>query len=320
MKENFLHFLSNENCLLYINGKVVGLIDNQNNFEIDIITKTNNIFVTYFPTINNSNTIPYTFTLETTNTPNTENNYIKIVPFPNNHYDIIMNPFYYYQLSESKIILNENVGRFFVSIISDTKSRITIFSGSSIVFNIQTTVLTNAKSYIKNETLIIEGTTEKDDEYYLLVINTSNFTIIHNDISQSIEENNDFIQSYKKLDNISKNAEITKISFDNNSKETYYVYQNDYPTPPSAKELIPLSFLQSLIIGDENCAKNHLSDNFCNSTINQISSYFGKIKEIYLNRHTLKQGIINYTILSDNYKNYDFIIENNKIIEIKQVF
>ena len=320
MKENFLHFLSKENCILSINGKHIGIIDNINTFELDIITNTKNIFVSYSPIINASNYIPYTFNLETNNYPHTDSNYIRIIPFPNNHYDIIMEPFYYHKTSIGKIILNESVGKYFVSILSDNRSKITIFSGTSVVFYLETFFLINAKAYIKNDILIIEGITEDKNKYYLLVINTTDFSIIHNDISQSIENSDDFIQSYKKINNIAHNAEIVKIIYATKEKEKFFVYENNTPVPPSSKLLIPMSFLESLIINDERCAKSFLSDNYLSATIQQLKNYFGSINEIYFNRHQTKENIFNYTILSDKYKNYDFIIEDNKIIDIKEIF
>ena len=80
MQENFLHFLSKEYCMLSINGNHIGTIDNINTFELDIITNTKNIFVSYSPIINASNYIPYTFNLETNNYPHTDSNYIRIIP------------------------------------------------------------------------------------------------------------------------------------------------------------------------------------------------------------------------------------------------
>ena len=51
----------------------------------------------------------------------------------------------------------------------------------------------------------------------------------------------------------------------------------------------------------------------------KFKTYFGDIQGIYLNRHIISPNI-NYTIKNNQYKNYDFIIENNKIMEIEEIF
>lgn len=321
MKENFIHLLSITPCLVSINGKEIGAIDNINNFELDLITKTEKIFVTYTPISNQKNMLPYTFLLNIQDTPQTDNEYIKIVPFPNNNYDIIMKPFYYYQIDEAKVLLNHSLGNYYVSIITDTITRINIFSGASIVFTLNiTTTLQDAQAELKKDLIIIKGIVDTDT-YYLLVIDSSNFSILHNDISHSIEINENFYQSLKKLNNISHHAIVNKIDFENKSLDKFYVYEDNYATPPNDELIIPRAFLECVIIQDIELAKSFLSPNYSNTQIIQFQNYFGNIKEIYLNRHLIKQSKINYTIFTNNkYKNYNFVMVDNKISDIEEVF
>lgn len=319
MKENFIHYLSAEPCQISINGKNIGVIDNINNFELDVITKTENVFVTYNPVSSKDNLLPYTYLLQTKDAPKTENEFIKVIPFPDNHYDVIMNPFYYYQITNSEVILNTNLDKFFVSIINDTMSKITVFSGASIVFTLNIPKLREAKAELKKDYIIVEGVIS-DETYYLLVIDTTNFQVLHNDISHSIENASEYIQSLKKLNNISHHAVVTKIDYTGKSKENFYVYEKDNATNPTNTLLIPKAFLECISIEDEKGAKSYLCDTYANTQIIQFKNYFGDIREVYLNRHTVKQNKVNYTILSDRYRNYNFIIENDKIIEIEEIF
>lgn len=319
MQENFIHFLSENTCLLDINGKNIGTIDNVNNMEIDIITKCDKIYVTYNPIISHQN-IPYSVLLDTQNNVKCENEYIEVVPFPNNQFDIIMKPFYYYQVNNSKILLNTMVGKFFISIVSDTATKIIVYDGSNVVFSTNTTSLKSARAEIKKEVLIIEGIVD-DSNYYLLILDTKTFEVLHNDISNSIDKTSENIVSYKRLKDISCHAEVCKFEFEKKSKDIYHVYENNTPKFPLHPLLIPMAFIEAIKIKDDNLAKTFLHKDHINTPIEKFRDYFGEIKNIYLNRHDIKEDKINYTLLKkDGYNNYNFIMEENKIKDIEEIF
>jgi hypothetical protein len=317
MNKKFLHFISKNPCMLNINGEHIGIIDNITSFEIDIIVNTSHIFVTNNPINNDNNQLPNTYKLDTINTPYSENKYVSVIPFPNNHYDILMLPFCYYQVNDSKIILNENIGKYFISIASDNLSRITIFSGSNIIFNINTPQLTSAKAEIKKDILIINGIID-NDTYYLLIIDTKDFSIIYNDHSHSIENADDYIQTLKKLNTLFHQGVVHKINIENKNIEKYHVYEkhNNSPLP---YPLIPKAFLQSIMIGDEKTAKLLLGKDLQSSTLTQLQNYFGQIQSIFLNRHEISNKL-NYTIYNSIYKNYNFELQDNKIVDIEEIF
>lgn len=318
MKESFLHLLSETKGIFRINGQYLGTIDNKTNMELDVISHTKSIFVTFEPIEDSPRAIPYTFSLNTEDSPRSSNEYIKIVPFPNNHYDIVMKPFYYYQISQSEILFNGNVGKFFVSIIADNITRITIFSGASIVFSYNVERFSFAKVEEHKEKIIIQGVIN-DNQYRLIIINTEEFKVIYDDISHSIEETNEYICSYKKINTICNHALVWKFTYSDNNIEKYYVYENA-PKKEINNILIPYAFLQCVSIGDESMAKNFLSNKFATTSINQLQEYFNKIDEIYLNRHNFSFAKQNYTIKSSSMKNYNFLIDNSRIQDIEEVF
>ena len=317
MRENFLHFISDTMAMININGTHLGQIDNVKTLEIDVITKTPNIFVTYTPISNNQNTIPYTFTLNTMDIPKTDNEYIKVVPFPNNNYDIIMKPFYYYQVSKSQVLFNQSVGKYFVSIVSDNVCRITIFSSGSIVFNINIVALKCAKVEEKKGYIIIEGVIN-DNSYYLLIVDTSNFEIVHNDVVESIENSEEYISAYRNEHTLCHHARVFSLNIESKQIDKYYVYSDECNYTIN-EMLIPHAMLECVKVGDEKMAKTFLANNLQSTSIEQLTNYFGNIKNIYLNRHNLNSKV-NYTIESDKMKNYNFILDNGKIIEIEENF
>ena len=198
MKENFLHLLSETPCILNVNGKKIGEIDNNTCMEVDIITKTNHLYLTYEPITIKVQALPYTTLINTSNTPTTNNEHIKIIPFPNNHYDIILSPFYHYDIVDSKTLFNGSVGKYFISIVSDTVTKVIIYSGLTIVFS-TTLPSFNAVKVEENKNIItIEGVID-DTTYYVLVVNTLDFSILYSDIVHSIETNKDNIILFKSL-------------------------------------------------------------------------------------------------------------------------
>ncbi len=320
MQENFLHFLSNTPTNIECNGEHIGFIDNEKVFEVDLLTHTNHIFITNLPVSKTKQSIPYTFKLSTENTPYTENEYIKVIPFPNNNYDIIMKPFYYYQLTDTKVLYNGNIGNYFLSITCNNKTNISIFSGASIIFNHNTERFNNVKVEKKQDIMIITGLTD-NNSYTLLIIDCSDFTIIYEDKVQSIEANENNITSYKTLPTLCAHAKVCNINFDTKKSEKYYVYQDEFPLISFNNMLIPRAFLECIQVEDEQTSKAFLDKKIYVSTLQDFQGYFGKIEAIYLNRHNTDNHKVNYTIKSnDGYRNFNFLMDNNKIYEIEEIF
>lgn len=317
MRENFLHFLSTTPATISVNGYNIGTIDNEQTFELDLLSKTDKIFVSYEPISEDEYYLPYTSKISTNAFPSTNNEYIEIVPFPNNHYDIIMKPFYYYELRDAKVLYNAMVGKFFVSVISTNHTTITIYSGNSIVYQRNIPLLQNVKVDINNNIMTIKGIISSD-EYYLLILNTTNFETIFSDIVHSIDEEQNAITSVKKLHNLPHHAVVCKVEYNPYKKEIFNVYEKDTLTPPTNKYFIPLFFLDALKTKDEKLCKSMLSHKLFSSPLSKFESYFGDIKDVYFNRHQIGSDI-NITIKSSEYRNYNFSIIDGKIDDIDEV-
>ncbi len=317
MKENFLHFVSPVKCSIFVNGKYIGAIDNKNTFELDILTKTNDILVTYEPICGKEKYIPYSVYISTSHTPTCENDYVEIIPFPDNNYDIIFKPFLYHGIEKTQVLINQSVDKYFVSVLSSDSTYITIYSGASIVFKKSIPSIQKATVEYINSVIIIRGVID-ENTYYLMLIDGSNLSLLHSDICHSINISNDEIESLKYLNNIPQHAEVCKIQLKSKTKEIFYVYKNGKPRETLCKYLIPKAFLDGLKVNDENLCKSLVSPSLGNSPLGKFKSYFGDIRGAYFNRHSTTPNI-NYTILSDEYKNYDFILENNKINEIEEM-
>lgn len=319
MKQNFLHFLSEVPCNLECNGQNIGFIDNDNINELDLITKTEHIFINYIPISQTQQSIPYTFKLDTNNQVETDNKYIKIIPFPNNHYDIIMKPFYYYQITDTQVLYSGNIDKYFISITNSNSTNITIISGNNVVFNKSIKKLTNVKVQKKDDIIIITGIIDNDN-YQLILIDTANFNIIYNETTQSIEESIDKISTYKKLNTICQHGMVCNLDLKTKQSQKYYVYDTNKQEQTIPPILIPQAFLENLIVDDEHAIQSMLSKNLLNTPLSQFKDYFGEIQDIYLNRHQSNTNKVNYTIYTNRYRNFNFLLDNNQIYDIEEIF
>jgi len=228
-----------------------------------------------------------------------------------------MKPFYYYQVSENNVLFNSSIDKYFVSVITDTLTNVTIYSGSSTMFHAKLPLFKAVKVELKKELIIVQGLID-ENTYYLLIIDTNNFSTIHSDISHSIEIDDTYLSTLKKMETICHHAEVVKVQIATKSKEKFYVLENEQDKTIN-NYIIPLAFLQCIQVGDIENAKKFISNNYSNTTIQQFQEYFGNISEIYLNRHDLVPQYFNYTVKSNNWKNYNFIMDKNIILDIQEI-
>lgn len=319
MTANFLHLISSKPCSMSVNGKYLGTIDNLNDFEFDMICNTNRVFLDYNPISENNEYLPYTAMIECSSGVSTQNKNVKIIPFANNHTDILFEPYKYYSCNGSTLIFSKNIGKFYVSITNDNNSIINIFGSASLLLNKSINQITSANVDLKKDILIIEGIVS-NDEYYILLFDTAKAEIIFEDIVHSISNKNNEIEILKNLKDISHHSLVCKVDFDSKTSQKYYVYENNICTYSTSEELIPMDFLQCLKIGDESKAKTILHNNLVNTDFTYFKNYFGDFDSIYLNRHEFIKNKLNYTLIGTKTKNYNFIMEDNKIIDIEDIF
>lgn len=316
MNRNFIHFLSTVPGTIHINGTLLGTIDNTTTIEQDIITNCEKVYVTFEPFSDKNNYIPYTYVLKTDTRVECENEYINIVPFPENNWDIIMHPYTYTEFNDAKVLLSQNVGNYYISIVNDNATKVYIYSGQNVVFSKTLPLFSNAKIDHNKSLIIIEGVID-ENTYYLLVIDTTNFAILYDDYSESIEINETHIETLKNIHNIPHHARITKIDTSTLGVDTYYVYSDGEARLAPNKYYIPKAMLECLLAKDEKELHRYMSNKYSNITVENLNNFFGKVDGIYLNRHNHKDGTINYTLLSNGkYRNYDFLISNGAIVDI----
>lgn len=311
-----LHFYSKTPCNVFINGEFIGIIDNEKQFFIDIIVLKPTVIVSCEPLCaENTTFIPVTFKLEYKNNKIfTSNKNIKIIPFPNNNYDILLS--FNTVLVSTSNIFNKKIDEYNIFACLETTSTINIYNKNNLLFSTNQPTISNISVEKINNVLVITANSFSDK--FLLIFNTEKNICLICDLFYKIEKNNDEIKCLKKLNNTLKTGTVYDINLKDLSINNYSVFVDNY-TPLKEQSLIPLSFLEAVKNKNYNIAKTFLDDKFLETDNEKLNQFFGDFNEIYYNCYTVKSDKSNFTIVGENTRNFDFCLLNNKITEIEEI-
>lgn len=318
MKEFNLHFYSKKPCNIFINGELVGLIDNVQKFFIDMVVFSNTLVVTCEPISNSTETlIPISFKLTYENQKLTSSlPSAKIIPFPNSNFDVVLN-FKKLMLNNKTSLFNKKLGSFNVLAMIDSISTISIFSNDNNLFTTQTDFLTNFEAEQINNLIVCNANTNSGT--FMLIFNTTTSEVLVCDEFMQIEKTENNIKALKNLNNTLKHGKVFDVDLKTSTVTNYNVYLEEFLSL-SEQNLIPLSFLEAIKEEDFKIAMTYLDPKLNDVTEEKLKQYFDGIDEIYYNCYYLKQDVCNYTIISKNStKNFNFYMVNNKIAEIEEV-
>lgn len=318
MKEFNLHFYSKKPCNIFINGELVGLIDNVQKFFIDMVVFSNTLVVTCEPISNSTETlIPISFKLTYENQKLTSSlPSAKIIPFPNSNFDVVLN-FKKLMLNNKTSLFNKKLGSFNVLAMIDSISTISIFSSENNLFTTQTDFLTNFEAEQINNLIVCTANTNSGT--FMLIFNTTTSEALVCDEFMQIEKTENNIKALKNLNNTLKHGKVFDVDLKTSTVTNYNVYLEEFLSL-SEQNLIPLSFLEAIKEEDFKIAMTYLDPKLNDVTEEKLKQYFDGIDEIYYNCYYLKQDVCNYTIISkNNTKNFNFYMVNNKIAEIEEV-
>lgn len=318
MKEFNLHFYSKKPCNIFINGELVGLIDNIQKFFIDMVVFSNTLVVTCEPISNSTETlIPISFKLTYENQKLTSSlPSAKIIPFPNSNFDVVLN-FKKLMLNNKTSLFNKKLGSFNVLAMIDSISTISIFSSENNLFTTQTDFLTNFEAEQINNLIVCNANTNSGT--FMLIFNTTTSEALVCDEFMQIEKTENNIKALKNLNNTLKHGKVFDVDLKTSTVTNYNVYLEEFLSL-SEQNLIPLSFLEAIKEEDFKIAMTYLDPKLNDVTEEKLKQYFDGIDEIYYNCYYLKQDVCNYTIISKNStKNFNFYMVDNKIAEIEEV-
>ncbi|MBO7219285.1 MAG: hypothetical protein J6V40_04860, partial [Clostridia bacterium] len=246
MKNAFLHFKSIVPFELTINGNYLGLIDNILSTHIDILPTKENIYVTYSPLSIDKTYIPYTFNIKNINDLICENNEVKIIPYSNNHYEILMSPIDINNTLSLNPTYSKTLDKHTIHILtSNSTSYIVILEDNCIAFKTEIPKSTNCYCNITSNHLIIEC--ELINRLYLCIYDISKKYVLFNKTVDSIKENKDSLKVLEKLDDLLGQGIIYNIDLKNDAIAKNVVFVNNN-TPNEIKHpyLLPWALLETI--------------------------------------------------------------------------
>ena len=157
MNNIFLHFTSKQSFTLNINGNYIDLVDNIKKFSIDIIPNTTNLYVTYNPIGYDCTYLNYTQNIQIINNkPFCKSDYVKIIPFCENHFEIKFEPISANNIRSFEIVYNKNHNNISILINNTDSSEIQIFEGEKLKYKTNSKKIKQAESFIKENNLVIK--------------------------------------------------------------------------------------------------------------------------------------------------------------------
>jgi len=295
--KKIVHIKSIVNSIICINGGSTFL----NN--VDLMCQKD-FFVAFFPQCKKNN-LPVATSFE-----NITSSSVEKIPYKNNHYDLIFSPGSS-PSSHQKIILNKKYKNTIFKLANDQQTYINIdkvnYSHKSFC-----PLLINVQFETKDDVVIIKGYTQSK-EIYLLLFNCKTNTVILENLFNEVETSATKIKAAKKHSQLLEYGEIYSFDLSTKKLENYNVHLTKQNYNITDDNLIVLAFLECLMNNDFNNAKLFLTKKDIKNEF--LLSYFGKIDKIYFDGYS--PGT-NFTIKSDKYRSFSFILENGKIAEIEE--
>ncbi len=317
MREFSLHFYTNTPCNVFVNGEMIGFIDNKDNFFIDIVSFSEQLIISCEPICeDNILYLPCSFRLNYVgNNLICSSNNIEIVPFPNHNFDIILDC-KLMMVNSKSTLLSKKIDGYTILTMVDTISTISIFLDDKNLYTCKYAQLSNLEYERTKDLILVKG--NSNNNVFFLAFNTTDNKVILSGTYNSIEKTKDNIKVLKSENKTLLTATVYSLNLSNNEVEKYNVYLNDYHETKQTS-LIPYSFLEAIKDSNYNLAICMLDNNFIKADKDKLNGYFGKIEKIYYNCYNQNKNAVNYTIYNGKYSNYNFYINNSKIIEIEEI-
>lgn len=265
----------------------------------------NNIFCTFTPY--NSKYLSYSFNLPANNSET-----IKAVPYYNHHIDIYLSPTKSRNWQEVHTDYQKIYGKIKILVSSDDNfSYINIFLDEECKYYTAWDKVQDISSEANSFVMIFAN--NKTSPYSLVL--DENFKPIINGKCQLVENEQQKLKILINNNDIAKHGTVYDFDKINNTYESYLVYLNDTPHDPDNARLIPMAFLQAIKCNNLKLALTYMKNNHIPAL--HLKNYFGKIYDAYYNVYDANN--INYTVIGEVIKSYNFTLDGDKITDIEEV-
>lgn len=235
--------------------------------------------------------------------------HLLVVPF-DTHTEITFDPPTVPTKTSETCVLSKKFCGLYFTVHNSHKSFLNIdglnFSHKSVVPTLSYLDFTTHDSVV-----VLTGKTET--ETYILIFNAKTKKVVLETLVSRVEHNKTGVSAVKFPPTLTGYGMVYQFEYSSKKLSSYGVYKNDTPLVSTTPKLIPLAFIEAIKYGDYSLAKHYLDNSIVSNE--HLKSYFGDIKKVCLNGLSKD---INYTVLSDMFKNYTFSVENGKITEIEE--
>jgi len=311
----YLHIANNFNNSVSINNNIVISLNDNDKNTISLATSRKELFFCYTPySTSNKTYLPYAE--KVCLFENNTNNHIKIIPFRNNHFEVYFDKIEAPNIKPSNIIVEEYFGKLNIAILNNSCGNILFYENNKLKKQLTCDSIITAEINQLQNKLTIKCLLEKNN-YYIAILNIDNLELLKEIICDSYEANKTEIKFLTKLNDLAKHARIVSFNYQTEEEDSYNVYLNEEPTKTNSYLLIPYAFLEAIKVKNYNLARFYLGPNLSSVGDSHLENYFGNLQEIYLDSYNIENFKIPYVIKNNSgFENVDFIVENNKIIEI----
>ncbi len=303
-----LHFRSNVNYNLYLNGEYVDYILADRSADV-VATKSVNYM--YCPLSDNTTYISYSGIIRVEgNKAYSLSNDVKVVPYGNGHYDIYFMAKSIDILSKFNLVLEQSIQNKDIKIYNNGSGYIEI-SGEKICMS-DVVRIADIEEYSGH--IVIECVLENDR--YIVIYDINGGEVECSTHCDKVERNG---VEYKILiDQKDMLAQGVVISYNlaTKAQDSYVVYIRKCKKVVSSYA-VPYAFFAAIRAKNYTLAKSYLSSNFADIQPMQMENYFGKISQVYYNPYELS-GRISYIIEGDGYRSYNFDIKDGLIEDISE--
>ena len=303
--EKFTHITTSVPTTISINGQNTYTLSTPRLKWVDVLHKKD-IFVSFLP--NDSCYLPTTINTRLNNTDNVE-----IIPYINNHQEIIYTPSKIICDKKDVVLYEKTIDNLYIKILSNEKNYVNIShpTKGELLNKVIPSLLTITDEI--NNYVYIKGIT-KENKYYIILIH--NQDIVLEGVFDITEESSKNIKFLTLIKDISKHGIVYVFDKKSCDIDNYPIYENNKPYITTNNLLVPYAFMECVKVKDFTLSKHYLKESFVSNE--HITSFFGNIKNIYFN--TYVDDKINYTILTnDIYKSFNFEVNSGKIMEIEEV-
>ena len=261
----FLHIKPTFNCLLSYNNEEQFL--NAENIYTYLITNENKVNFLVYPLEEDFNSLPFAFVINNKNN-NLISNYknAEIINFPNNNYLINLQPFYF-SYPKNTMLKTKEIK------ISNITHTISWIKNNKLDFAIENNKNENCLQLTHNSK-VTEIKIKNNDSHFLCYFKTvsstyivilikyenDKYTTINFEEVDILEENENKISTYKKLNDFADHGVICEYDFNNSFNfTTHLAYNSNLPFISRHKEIIPYAFFEAVKIKNYKLARVYLT-------------------------------------------------------------